>query len=76
MVVKQVIQPSILYYQEEWAIVYLFLGVGARVILVALLACGAVCNAAKALGGEAQAVDVLARLLALVPVLFFITSAR
>jgi hypothetical protein len=30
-------------------------------------------HAAKALGGEAQAVDVLARLLGLVPVLFFIT---
>jgi hypothetical protein len=29
-------------------------------------------NAAKALGGEAQAVDVLARLLSLVLVLFFI----
>jgi hypothetical protein len=28
---------------------------------------------AEALGGEAQAVDVLARTLALVPVLFFIT---
>jgi hypothetical protein len=28
------------------------------------------CHAAKALGGKAQAVDVLARLLALVPVLF------
>jgi hypothetical protein len=52
---------------------YLFLGVEARVILVALVACGAVCHAAKALGGESQAVDVLARLLALVPVLFFIT---
>jgi hypothetical protein len=73
MVVKQVIQPSILRYQEGWAIVYLFLGVGARVIIIALLACGAMCRAAKALGGEAQAVDVLARPLALVPVLFFIT---
>jgi hypothetical protein len=31
------------------------------------------CHAAKTLGGEAQAVDVLARTLALVPVLFFIT---
>jgi hypothetical protein len=31
------------------------------------------CHAAKALGGEAQAIDVLARTLALVPVLFFIT---
>jgi hypothetical protein len=33
---------------------YLFLGVEARVILVALVACGAVCHAAKALGGESQ----------------------
>jgi hypothetical protein len=73
MVVKQVIQPSILRYQEGWAIVYLFLGVEARVILVALLACGAMCHVAKALGGKAQAIDVLARLLTLVPVLFFIT---
>jgi hypothetical protein len=32
-----------------------------------------VCHAAKALGGEAQVVDVLAQTLALVPVLFFIT---
>jgi hypothetical protein len=32
-----------------------------------------VCHAAKALGGEAQAVDVLDRMLALVLVLFFIT---
>jgi hypothetical protein len=39
---------------------HLFLGVGARVILVVLLACGAMCHAAKALGGEALAVDVLA----------------
>jgi hypothetical protein len=31
------------------------------------------CHAAKALGGEEQAVDVLARLLALVLVLLFIT---
>jgi hypothetical protein len=31
------------------------------------------CHAAKALGGEAHAIDVLARLLALVPVLIFIT---
>jgi hypothetical protein len=31
------------------------------------------CHAAKTLGSEAQAVDVLARPLALVPVLFFIT---
>jgi hypothetical protein len=31
------------------------------------------CHAAKALGGEAQVVDVLAWPLALVPVLFFIT---
>jgi hypothetical protein len=31
------------------------------------------CHAAKDLGGEAQDVDVLARLLACVPVLFFIT---
>jgi hypothetical protein len=31
------------------------------------------CHAAKALGGEAQAIDVLARTLALVSVLFFIT---
>jgi hypothetical protein len=31
------------------------------------------CHAAKALGSEEQAVDVLARPLALVPVLFFIT---
>jgi hypothetical protein len=60
MVVKQIIQPSILYYQEGWIIVYLFLRVGARVILVALLACGAMCHVAKTLGGEAQAVDVLA----------------
>jgi hypothetical protein len=55
------------------AIVYLFLRVGARVILVALLACSAMCHATKSLGGEAQAVDVLAQTLALVPVLFFIT---
>jgi hypothetical protein len=73
MIVEQVIQPSILRYQEGWAIVYIFLGVGARVILVAHLACGVVCHAAKALGGEAQAIDVLARTLALVPVLLFIT---
>jgi hypothetical protein len=53
--------------------VYLFLGVRARVILVALLTCGAMCHAAKALGSEAQVVDVLARLLALVSVLIFIT---
>jgi hypothetical protein len=33
------------------------------------------CHAAKALGGKAQAFDVLARPLALVPVLFFITRA-
>jgi hypothetical protein len=58
MVVKQFIQPSILCYQEGWIIVYLFLGV--RVILVALIACGAMCHFAKALGGEAQAIDVLA----------------
>jgi hypothetical protein len=32
-----------------------------------------VCHAAKALGGEEQAIDVLARTLALVLVLFFIT---
>jgi hypothetical protein len=31
------------------------------------------CHAAKALGGEAQAVDVLAQLLALVSILVFIT---
>jgi hypothetical protein len=31
------------------------------------------CHAAKALGGKAQTVDVLAQMLALVPVLFFIT---
>jgi hypothetical protein len=31
------------------------------------------CHATKSLGGEAQAIDVLARLLALVSVLFFIT---
>jgi hypothetical protein len=31
------------------------------------------CHVAKALGGKAQAIDVLARLLTLVPVLFFIT---
>jgi hypothetical protein len=31
------------------------------------------CHAAKALAGEAQAVDVLARPLGFVPVLFFIT---
>jgi hypothetical protein len=31
------------------------------------------CHAAKALGGEAQPIDVLARPLALVPILFFIT---
>jgi hypothetical protein len=31
------------------------------------------CHAAKALGGKAQAVDVLSQPLALVPVLFFIT---
>jgi hypothetical protein len=41
-------------------IIYLFLRVGARVILVALLACGAMSHAAKTLGGEAQAIDVLA----------------
>jgi hypothetical protein len=72
-IVKQVIQPSILRYQEEWIIVYLFLGVGARVILVALLACGAMCHTTKALGGEAQAIHVLARPLAFVSVLFSIT---
>jgi hypothetical protein len=33
------------------------------------------CHAAKALGGEAQVVDV-ARLLAIVLILFFITRAR
>jgi hypothetical protein len=44
MVVKQVIQPSILSYQEGWVIVYLFLKVRARVILVALLARGAIVN--------------------------------
>jgi hypothetical protein len=33
------------------------------------------CHATKALGGKAQAIDVLAQLLALVPVLFFITRA-
>jgi hypothetical protein len=33
------------------------------------------CHAAKALGGKAQVIDVLARRLALVPVLFFITRA-
>jgi hypothetical protein len=60
MVVKQIIQPSILRYQEGWIIVHLFLGVGGRVILVALLTCGAVCHVVKALGGEAQANDVLA----------------
>jgi hypothetical protein len=73
MIVEQVIQPSILHYQEGWAIVYLLLGIGARVIFVALLACGALCHAAKVLGGEAPTVDVLARTLALVSVLFFIT---
>jgi hypothetical protein len=73
MVAKHVIQPSILRYQEGWIIVYLFLGVGARVVLITLLACGAMCHAAKALGGEEQAVDDLARPLALVSVLFFIT---
>jgi hypothetical protein len=31
------------------------------------------CHAAEALGGEAQAVDVLSRTLALVSILFFIT---
>jgi hypothetical protein len=76
MVVKQIIQSSILRYQEEWIIVYLFLEVVARVILVALLACEAMCHAAKALGGEAHDVDVLARPLGLVPVLIFITLAR
>jgi hypothetical protein len=60
MVVNQVIQPSILRYQEGWIIVYLFLEVKAGVILVAFLACGAMCHVAKALGGEAQAVDVFA----------------
>jgi hypothetical protein len=75
MFVKKVIQPSILRNQEGWIIVYLFLIVGARVILVALLACGTMCHAAKALSGEAQAVDVLVRPLALVPVLIFITCA-
>jgi hypothetical protein len=39
---------------------YLLLGVGVRVILLALLACKTMCHAAKALGGEVQAVDVLA----------------
>jgi hypothetical protein len=73
MVVKKVFQPSILRYQEGWIIVYLFLGVGARVILVALLTCGAMCHAAKALGDEAWAIDVLARPLTLVLVLIFIT---
>jgi hypothetical protein len=75
MVVKQVIQPSIFRYQEGWVIIYLFLKIGARVVLVALFACEAVCHATKALGGEAQAVDVLSRPLAVVPVLFFITLA-
>jgi hypothetical protein len=45
---------------QGWITLYLFLGVGALVILVALLARGAMCHAAKALGGEAQAVDFLA----------------
>jgi hypothetical protein len=76
MVVKQVIQPSILRYQEGWVIVYLFLGVRARFIFVALLACGAMCHAAKALGGKAEAVDVLARPFSLLLVLFFITQAQ
>jgi hypothetical protein len=31
------------------------------------------CHGAESLGGEAQAIDVLARMLALVLVLFFIT---
>jgi hypothetical protein len=31
------------------------------------------CHVAKALGSEAQPIDILARPLALVPVLFFIT---
>jgi hypothetical protein len=60
MVVKQIILPSILQYQEGWIIVYQFLEVGARVTLVALLACRAMCHATKALGGEVQAADVLA----------------
>jgi hypothetical protein len=60
MVVKKVIQPSILHYQEGWIIVYLFHRVEVQVILVALLACGAMCHAGTALGGEAQAIDVLA----------------
>jgi cytochrome b561 len=53
---------------------HLILGVGVGVILLALIALRAVCRAAKALGGEAHAVDVLARLLALVLVLFFFTT--
>jgi hypothetical protein len=57
MVVKQFIQPSILCYQEGRTIVYLILRVGVRVILVALLAPGAVCHAAKALGGKVQTID-------------------
>jgi hypothetical protein len=39
--------------------VYLILRVRVRVTLLALLAFGVACHAAKALGGEAQAVDVL-----------------
>jgi hypothetical protein len=40
--------------------VYLLLEVGVRVIRVALLACGAMCHAAKALGGEARTINGLA----------------
>jgi hypothetical protein len=61
-------QSSILRYQEGRIIVYLIFGVGVRVVLVALLACGTMCHAAKALGSEAQAVDVLDQRLALVPI--------
>jgi hypothetical protein len=57
MVVKQFIQPIISLSQEGRIMVYLILRV--RVTLLALLAFGVACHAAKALGGEAQAVDVL-----------------
>jgi hypothetical protein len=47
-VIKQFIQPSILRFQEGKIVIYLILGVGIQVILVALLALGVVCHAAKA----------------------------
>jgi hypothetical protein len=50
----------VIHYQKGRIIVYLILGVGVRVILLSLLTPGAVCHAAKALGRETQAVDVVA----------------